>query len=539
MVRKSTFSIRGSIVGDTLPSNAIKIAAKEAVRDSLKFGKFYKKGSKQGIKEWRKRLFVLTSDCKLFYYKSIKDKSQTGILDITNTIITRCDSELEKKNAFKITNFMDDPERIFYAHCENEQDVSAWLIVLTNASGTCLTVSQNPTEEQLKTKRVYTTIQEAINAAQGGEKIRVHEGVYREQLIIDKIIVLEGVVSEQVIARQRELKQEYEKELRRSEERNVAKVNREKEMVLNLDPEHLRQQQELLEKQKEMIEEKIRGMSLRERKSSTNVPPSPRTPRRSRSTVASVPVITSVVPLFTTHGNISNVIIEGPPGESPIIYRSSGGSISNITFKMDTTSTDVEFKKLNDLVTATSDQDDPMVSCIEVENGELTMTNCTVKCYSGSGILCMNRSVVQLVSCDISEVRDMGVWVWDRSSVTATECKVSVAGTNGIHTSGHSRMKLERCMISSCGLFGILVTDSSECIVQTCEIKQVGADAIRVQNAAKCFIRISELKESTEYGLGVYSNMDGCAVSITEDCKFSNNKMGDYLNKQFVKTDKI
>lgn len=78
-----------------------------------------------------------------------------------------------------------------------------------------------------------------------------------------------------------------------------------------------------------------------------------------------------------TVGNTTNVILTYDE-DSTIIYKAHGGKISNLTLRCEREA---------------DATDETPCSCIEVDNGQFEIENCTISCTTGSAILAMNKYV--------------------------------------------------------------------------------------------------------------------------------------------------
>ncbi|KAL9649559.1 hypothetical protein ABK040_003237 [Willaertia magna] len=489
-----------------------RIPFETAVKTCQKYGTLKKQGEK--VKNWKTRYFAL---CKtnLLYYKSPEDKHFTGAINILNCPISRWTNN-EIKHSLQIQT----KSRTYYLAGSSEQEIDEWLLCLIEQSGYKLIVKVEdvPLAEEHKGCQCFTSIQDAIDAAKGGEKIMVYNGHYKENLWIEKPIQLCGYMTEEETKQKEEFQRiQYEEEL-----------------------------QELKKEQAEDNENGIGsagvgGMlvssSLGEGNTNTyNNRNNNRTqkveggdPLKQFSMMGFQQVLNQIKVKQQPVGSNGKVIIENlNPDESIIVYRANGGVIQNITFQMKRAP-----RYENQLV---DDNDNLLVSCIEMDSGALTLQNCTItSCHTGSGIITSNTSNIVLKECLITDVRDVGIWLMDRSRSTINRCKIQSVKQDSIRVIGESILhSLNRCEISGSGKYGVCLCDRSLCesIDYTSITESIG-DNIHIQNEAR-LLRVNRctLTKSPEFAINFCNTPN---TSLSEDNlyvklignKFNENKLGE------------
>ncbi len=568
-------------------------SAKECIKNCVRFGRVMKKGNnRSGLKEWRQRVLVLNAlDRHLYYYKTMKDKTPLGIIPIhQNSIIKRGDSgtatvgtlasggsgrsstimspvtpttsttttptttaveDPHRRFVFRIERYDEKkPEKAFVVSCASERELNDWMQALLSASGRSLNVSPHATVQQMASGKWFRTIGEAVEAAYGGEKIHVHSGVYREQLVLQKSVILEGVISREAQTRHLQAKKQFDELKKRKETVIQERENIYRAMSIRVGQSDMHQQHSALSKQQDAIRKLTQKLPL-DKKNATGTSSSS---GGNSAAAAATPVADEEIQLieasggFAEFGNMSDVVLECPIANQPtIIYKTNGGTLSNMTISSKdsrsnasqsatptTPTVAVQQQQQQQQVNLVRTMDDPMVNCIEIDNGSLKMNNCTVYCHTGSGILCMNSASLELDNCDVYKARDIGVWAWDRSLVTMNRSRVYGSGIDGIHLNGKSTVKLDSCQIVASGLFGVCAVDASVCHISNCKISHATADAVRVQNDAHCHIAKSEVSYSSEYGIGSYNQLDLMEITV-DSCKLERNKLGDFAQKSQIK----
>jgi len=155
--------------------------------------------TKQGgsYKSWKTRFCVLKGTY-LYYFKDPSDKEPKGRVKLAGQMIRlltprEAQSIVEKENVIQIYT----SERTWYLYAEHEQEASEWAIVLRKAA---LLFGSNTLEVNCNAKsnksssgnEQFKTIQEAVVKAKDLDRILIKHGVYTEQVIIKKSLILEG-----------------------------------------------------------------------------------------------------------------------------------------------------------------------------------------------------------------------------------------------------------------------------------------------------------------------------------------------------------
>ena len=381
------------------------------------------------------------------------------------------------------------------------------MIALIEQSGYKLIVKSpndpTPLQPNHRSCKVFQTIQEAIDLAKGGEKILVYPGVYRENLWIEKPIHLCGFISEEEVKQRREAMKLVASSMDGEGEVEEKKSDASDFRSTMSDP-------------SQMSEKELRKTASSRRAKNTNAAANQELKKKIEHERAKTKAI----------GSTNKIIVENADeSESVVVYKANGGVISNITFRISSKTLRID-----------QEQDKPLVSCIEMDNGGLTLQGVTIAaCDTGSGITVMNKSILIVMESIIAQCRDMGVWLLDRSQCTIDRSRIVSAKYNGICVSGESILhKVSHTDIIGCGLFGICLCDRSVCnTISSSSITQNLGDNIRVQNEAR-LKRITgcEITGSSEFGIlfGNYPvrgfSEDDLMVKLSNN-KVSENKMGD------------
>ncbi|EFC47821.1 hypothetical protein NAEGRDRAFT_78672 [Naegleria gruberi] len=413
--------------------------------------------------------------------------------------------------------------RTYYLAANSEQDANEWLIALIEQSGYHLVVksAQDPTplEKQHRNCQIFGSIQTAIDAARGGEKILIYPGIYRENLWIEKPIQLVGYMSELEIKQKTEamkqiLSKQYNEEGHDGEEEAVS-VNAQKDLrkTASMDSNAMTNANDVTR----MSESELRKTASSRRVKNTNAVA---VGSEMKKKIEEERIKTKIM------GSTNNIVIENADeNESCLVYKANGGVISNITFRVRTHT----YKYA-------SEEEKPVVSCLELDNGGLTLKGVTISSSEyGSGIILMNKSILIMMESIISQCRDMGIWLMDRSQCTVTRSRIVSCKLDGIRVSGESSLhKLKEVDILGCGLSGLCICDRSlSTLISHCNFNQNISDNIRVQNEGRVKKIVScSISNASEFGI-LFANypargfsQDDLLVKLTNN-SIENNKMGD------------
>ncbi|KAG2383026.1 hypothetical protein C9374_004993 [Naegleria lovaniensis] len=501
-----------------------RMPAQLALKQGQKIGSLNKLGEK--VKNWKTRIFVLLKT-NLLYYKTAEDKHYTGVINILNCPILRCDpSETpgNMKHCLKIQT----KTRTYYLSASSEQDANEWLIALIEQSGYKIIVKQaqdpTPLEPSHRSCQIFGSIQKAIDAARGGEKILIYPGIYRENLWIEKPIQLCGYMSElerkqrseaikQIIS---QTQQQDESVQHASNEggayEKVAPIqNVKKSMTIEMmNHSSMNASQTIMNDPSRMSESELKKTASSRRAKNTNAAADQEMKKR----IEEERVKTRAI------GSTNTIIIENADdSESVIVYKANGGVISNVTLR----------SRLSNPSQYSIEEEKPLSSCLEMDNGGLTLKGVTISSAEcGSGILATNKSILILMECIISQCRDMGVWLMDRTQCTISRSRIVSCKVDAIRVSGESTLhKLSHTDMLGSGLNGLCVCDRALCSsMHSCQISQSVANNICVQNEARIRRVVGcTLTNSSEFGI-LFSNIPTRGLS-EEDiiCKLTNNKI--------------
>lgn len=397
------------------------------------------------------------------------------------------------------------------------------LIALIGQSGYKIIVknSQDPTplEPSHRSCQIFGSIQKAIDAARGGEKILIYPGIYRENLCIEKPIQLCGYMSElemkqrseaikQIISTQQD--DSNQQQLLRNDEglyEKVAPIQNVKKTPLLFDSDIIDNNSTANDPSR-MTESELRMTASSRRAKHTNAVADQEMKKRIEEERMKTRAI----------GSTNTIIIENADdSESVIVYKANGGVISNVTLR----------SRLSSQYTI--EEEKPLVSCLEMDNGGLTLKDVTISSAEcGSGILAINKSVLIVMECIISQCRDMGLWLMDRTQCTISRSRIVSCKVDGIRVSGESTLhKMSQTDILGCGLNGLCVCDRALCsAINSCQISQSVANNICAQNEARIRRVVGcKIDNSSEFGI-LFSNIPTRGFS-EEDiiCKLTNNKI--------------
>eukprot|EP01027_Heterolobosea_sp_BB2_P013998 GEZU01020139.1.p1 GENE.GEZU01020139.1~~GEZU01020139.1.p1 ORF type:complete len:701 (-),score=127.54 GEZU01020139.1:368-2470(-) len=176
--------------------NTLKLACKvlpqdvmQNINSSEKNGWLTKRGG--SVKTWKKRFCILRGSV-LFYYKDRNDTEPKGYVDIAGHCVRRmrpaeATLEVDKKNCLKIVC----PERTWYMYAEKSEEIDDWAASMRQAA---LLLSGNTHIVDVKGGRgKFRSIKDAIEAAKPLDRIVVQEGIYRESLVVNKALIIEGI----------------------------------------------------------------------------------------------------------------------------------------------------------------------------------------------------------------------------------------------------------------------------------------------------------------------------------------------------------
>lgn len=100
-----------------------RMPAQLALKQGQKIGSLNKLGEK--VKNWKTRIFILMKT-NLLYYKTAEDKHYTGVINLLNCPITKCDpSEVpgNMRHCLKIQT----KTRTYYLSASSEQGANEWV----------------------------------------------------------------------------------------------------------------------------------------------------------------------------------------------------------------------------------------------------------------------------------------------------------------------------------------------------------------------------------------------------------------------------
>lgn len=162
---------------------------KEILSEYTQAGWLTKRGG--SVKTWKRRYCVLKGSI-LFYYKAKTDAVAKGNVNLSGVYIEKltakdADEETGKQHVFKMVT----RTRTWYMYAETKEEFETWSLTLKAAA---LQMSGNTHMVDCTGARgKYTSINDAIQAAQPTDRIVVNPGVYLESVVVDKPLIIDGV----------------------------------------------------------------------------------------------------------------------------------------------------------------------------------------------------------------------------------------------------------------------------------------------------------------------------------------------------------
>lgn len=440
-------------------------------RNPAKIGRLVKVGQRH--KSWRRRLFILIGS-KLYYYRGMNNKNWAGVLEMRHARVTRADDECRKRFAIKIET----QRRTLHAHADSEEEINQWIVALIHAAEGCLTVRKDHGhsggddngggEEKAvvaEDNNVFSTIQEAIDFADNGERILVWPGVYEETLVIEKPVHIEGVWQSSGSSGSTVTKQSADAGSTSNAQMcsPILSPTSSMDLVFDLDEYDSDEGSDLEEEEEDKGEEK----ETRDRREEHNQD----TPLEQRP---------------ATIGSDSHVVIVSHD-DCCIAYKAKGAKLVNIELRV-TVSEDATIG-------------DHPISALEMENGQITLENCTFTSNAGCGILAMNRSICHINRCLVVDNRDIGVWFWDKARGEIHDSAVKGSGWDGLRLTAESQCIVRNTAIEDCMLHGVVACDKTKCLLESSRITSCAAAGVRLSQECNITMRNNVISSCGEFGL--------------------------------------
>ena len=131
---------------------------------------------------------------ELYYYKDPNDAEAKGSINLGGVMIKQLNQreakeEVDKKFVIKVIQ----QQRTWYLSSETQQDIMEWGFVLKKASYNFVGRELHVDPQNTKKKDLqYKSINEALSYSEAQDRIIIHKGEYKEEIVVKKPLSFES-----------------------------------------------------------------------------------------------------------------------------------------------------------------------------------------------------------------------------------------------------------------------------------------------------------------------------------------------------------